>query len=274
MSVFGIYFSPLQANSANSQAISECQSISQRIVAIGDIHGDYNALRSIISYSQALEGTTLVTTGDTIDRGDFTIEVLDFFMNSNTSIHLLGNHEQLNLLNMYQYVSPGDFQSFGGEEQRKKAFNRGGKYWEYIKTREIARKIGDVIFVHAGISLEVAMKYNSVEEINEKFWKSADLYGNSGPVWYRGYAKGEKRACDELMQVLEIMGARFMVMGHTPFQRVTSLCSGMAIFIDTGISYAMMDNPSALEIIQELGVTKSIKALYPQQAVDIYNHIL
>ena len=61
-----------------------------------------------------------------------------------------------------------------------------------------------------------------------------------------------------------------MVMGHITFQEISTKCEGKAIFIDTGISYALRNNYSALEIIQESGKTIEINALYPNKTVKIY----
>ena len=46
----------------------------------------------------------------------------------------------------------------------------------------ITHKIGDVIFVHGGISLKVAEKYKNIENINKIFRNSEELKGNYGPL--------------------------------------------------------------------------------------------
>lgn len=245
-------------------------SYSRRIIAVGDIHGDFEGLLEILEFSNALDISILITTGDTIDRGDDTIKVLDFFISHNETFHLLGNHEQMNLLGMFDYVSEGDIQTFGGRKIREKAFLRKGKYRDYLMGLEIAKQFGDILFVHAGISLEIALRYRTLENINSLFWKDSELKGNNGPVWYRGYAKGDEKVCVDLGKTLEVFGAKFMVMGHTPFKKITTMCEGKAIFIDTGISYALSKRPSALEVIQEDGKTMRINALYPDKVVKIY----
>lgn len=43
------------------------------------------------------------------------------------------------------------------------------------------------------------------------------LYGSDGPLWYRGWAMdGERAVCSKVGKVLEQIGARRMIMGHTP----------------------------------------------------------
>jgi predicted phosphodiesterase len=238
----------------------------KKIVAIGDLHGDYQALVKVLEYTNSSQASILITTGDTIDRGDYTIEMLSFFMKNDRFIHLLGNHELMNLNADLRYVSKGDFLSFGGKNQRIKAFSEGNEYWKYLWSRNITYKIGDIVFAHGGISLKIATKYKTIQNINQNFKASSDLQGSYGPLWYRDYAsKPESEICDDLYRTLDILQANFMVMGHTIFKEITTRCRGKAIFIDTGISYTIDSNPSALEITQIEEYTTQIKAYYPDR---------
>lgn len=130
----------------------------------------------------------MITTGDTIDRGDDTIKILDFFIeNANQNIkHISGNHEEMNLIGDLRYVSKGDFRSFRGENSRKSAFEETGKYGNYLKNKKIIERIGDVIFLHGGLSKEIASKYKSIDEINrlyrENNYDQKVLYGTNGPL--------------------------------------------------------------------------------------------
>ncbi|KAI5122900.1 hypothetical protein M0805_007578 [Coniferiporia weirii] len=76
------------------------------------------------------------------------------------------------------------------------------------------------------------------------------LYADGGPLWYRGWALNpEEEVCGEVDDVLERIGVRRLIMGHTPdFDRITSRCGGKIIIIDTGISHAYGGVLSALSI--------------------------
>eukprot|EP00899_Mesostigma_viride_P005338 jgi/Mesvir1/14805/Mv05444-RA.1 len=92
-----------------------------RVVAIGDLHGDlHNTLGSlqlaglINSTHQWVGGSaTLVQTGDIVDRGNSSLEIYQLFQRlaveaqavGGRIIHLMGNHEVMNLLNDLRYVS-------------------------------------------------------------------------------------------------------------------------------------------------------------------------
>lgn len=239
---------------------------------VGDLHGDFQALIEILSYTNHSSSDLLISIGDVIGRGDYTKPLLHYFMSHLNTLHLIGNHEHLNLMGQFAYVSPGDIQSFGSEENRHKAFNKGGLYWEYLLSRPIIVKLGDLLLVHAGLSLRIAETYKDLEDINKNFWLDRELSGTFSPIWYRGYAQGvEKKVCEELERVLNIVNCKFMLMGHTVFQEIITKCAGKAIFVDTGISYAMFSRVSALEILQTGGKTVQMKAVYPKTSKIIYS---
>jgi hypothetical protein len=113
----------------------------ERIVAVGDIHGDFAAFTEILRSAKLIDrkdswigGTThLVQTGDFLDRGAESRKVMDLLMRlekqaakAGGAIHvLLGNHEVLNILGDLRYVSAGEFESYrspDAAELRRQAF--------------------------------------------------------------------------------------------------------------------------------------------------------
>src|ERR1700730_11562614 len=100
----------------------------QRIVAIGDVHGDYDQFVSLL-HSAGLIGagnkwtggkTHLVQTGDVLDRGPASRKVMDLLMalepqakKAGGDIHpLLGNHEAMNMYGDLRYVSAEEYESY------------------------------------------------------------------------------------------------------------------------------------------------------------------
>src|SRR5437763_17144309 len=99
-----------------------------RVVAIGDIHGDFDAFAGIVQRAQLVDpslrwaggNATLVQTGDFLDRGPKARAVMDLLMSlqkdaprqSGKVIVLMGNHEAMNLYGDLRYVSDKDYASF------------------------------------------------------------------------------------------------------------------------------------------------------------------
>lgn len=132
---------------------------------------------------------------------------------------------------------------------------------------DISLIIGDVLFVHGGLSLPTALQYPSITSLNSAYHSMQQvtitgILGSEGPLWFRGYARNrDEETCGELRKVLDILGVTYMVMGHSVQESISISCD-RAVLIDTGSSYAMQSHPSSLEIIQRNGVTVSMKALY------------
>jgi len=99
-----------------------------RIVAIGDLHGDYDGFVQLLRDAGLVDGklnwrggkTHLVQTGDVPDRGDNTRKILDLLMKlapkaraAGGFVHsLIGNHEGMNIYGDLRYATPGEFASF------------------------------------------------------------------------------------------------------------------------------------------------------------------
>ena len=95
----------------------------KRVVAIGDVHGDLDALRTCLRVAGVVDtnnewigapGTTLVSTGDVLDRGDEDWECLAYLHTLQAAARrkrgdvclVLGNHEVLNVLGEMRFASP------------------------------------------------------------------------------------------------------------------------------------------------------------------------
>mmetsp|Transcript_22108 Transcript_22108/g.3667 ORF Transcript_22108/g.3667 Transcript_22108/m.3667 type:complete len:111 (+) Transcript_22108:489-821(+) len=109
-----------------------------------------------------------------------------------------------------------------------------------------------MIFVHGGISVKVAKEYGSIKTLEEKgknldFSKQSEIFGDAGPLWYRGHSTGTED-CYNLEFILDKLNAGYMVMGHTIKSQITARCDNKALLIDTGISRHLNNRLSAIEI--------------------------
>lgn len=120
-------------------AASDCS----RIVAVGDLHGGYGSLRSVLAESglvgddhrwQSKDGC-LVLLGDLVDRGERTRELLDYVMElesqANGRLHIvIGNHEIMNIVGDLRYVTAAEIAEFADDEtkkQRQRGYNAFAK---------------------------------------------------------------------------------------------------------------------------------------------------
>ena len=112
-----------------------------RVVAVGDVHGDLDALVSILQEAAIIDdqrrwsggNATLVQTGDILDRGAQDRQVMDLFMELEMQaskgggrvVVLLGNHEMMNIMGDLRYVAPevyGSFVDAKSKQRRQKAY--------------------------------------------------------------------------------------------------------------------------------------------------------
>ena len=100
----------------------------QRIVAVGDLHGDYEAWIAIARGAGLIDAqnrwsggnSTLVQLGDITDRGADSLKIIRSLQQLGREaprqggrvVTVLGNHEAMNLLGDLRYVTPQEFAAF------------------------------------------------------------------------------------------------------------------------------------------------------------------
>ena len=200
----------------------------QRVVAIGDLHGDLNATRTALRLGGAIDeqdqwvggGMVVVQTGDQLDRGDDELEILDLLealalqaQTAGGAVHVLnGNHELMNVKQDLRYVTLGGFLDFLPTEvadpetvdpqvvvdavhERLRACRPGKAFAKRLLDRNVITIVGDTVFVHGGV-LPHVVDYG-IERLNQeaRAWIRADrpyppeiLLATDGPVWSRHYS--------------------------------------------------------------------------------------
>lgn len=100
----------------------------ERVVAIGDVHGDYQQFTTLLKQAGLVDDkenwvggrTHLVQTGDLPDRGPESRKAMDLLMKLEKQakkakgfVHaLVGNHEAMNFYGDLRYVHEGEFEAF------------------------------------------------------------------------------------------------------------------------------------------------------------------
>ena len=113
----------------------------QRIIAVGDLHGDHQAWLTIARAAGLIDArdhwaarnTTLVQMGDIADRQPDTLKIIRNIQQLQKEaprkggrvIVVLGNHEAMNLIGDYRYTTPGEYAAFADD---KSAWRRDKLY--------------------------------------------------------------------------------------------------------------------------------------------------
>lgn len=156
------------------------------------------------------------------------------------------------------------------EAQHEYLINFNDRYGKWLLRHNIIIKIDETVFVHGGISEKFSLW--GLEKINERYRKEltdiqrALVYGEptypsklelayqpDGPLWYRDLAQvSEPDMREEVDRILANLGAKHLVIAHTPRTAVTEeqmkRFDGKVWIVDTGISRAYNNNLSALII--------------------------
>lgn len=252
---------------------------SDRIIVIGDVHGDIKRFKEVLIKSEIINvnlewiaeppNTIVIQLGDQIDSlnrlSNENWEVLSDYemiyftehlndiakIKGGSVISLIGNHELMNIIGDFSYVSPRN-----RNENRIDLFkSKTGSLGLILAKRPLIVKIKDLIFCHAKLELnhlELLNKRNKDIFYLNYLWKNymengrisledkeifdKIIIGNGGILWNRNI--NNKIETDELFKKI---GARFMFLGHTALEQIT-IVDNQIFYCDTGLSRAFGTN--------------------------------
>lgn len=211
--------------------------MSERLFAIGDIHGCFNPFCELMEQKIRLrKGDRLVLLGDYIDRGYQTKEVIDYIIdlqeNGFDLIPLKGNHEsmmldamenELMLSNWFQNGGYETLYSFGVESINELNI----KYLHFLRNLTSYYIQDQFLFVHAGFNDWIS---DPLADQFEMIWSRKESYSNP------------------------FFNDRIIVHGHTPVPltvcRESVLSRNRVINIDTGCVYDALGGYGHLTAIE------------------------
>lgn len=231
----------------------------EKLLAISDVEGNFLGFEQLLREAGVVDAQLrwqfgrghLVLVGDFFDRGLNVTECLWLIYKleheaeqAGGQVHfIMGNHERMNLTGHYKYVR---------RKYRVNADTLGVPYprWydrttvlgRWLRTKNVIEKIGPTLFVHGGISPEVAALGFSLTHLNDLARTS--LYASSlstvnkqvtqppsSPDWYRGLVQKAPTEA-QVAQVLATYAATRLVVGHTPVEHISAFYHGKVIAID------------------------------------------
>jgi len=246
----------------------------EKIFAVSDIEGNFEAFVSLLQYNKVVDKDFnwifqdghLVLVGDFVDRGEYVTQCLWLIYKleqdaerAGGQVHfLLGNHELMDLKGRIDYVQDkyvGAAQRISSIEDPEEAlrylFSNNSVLGNWLRSKNTIERMGNVLFVHAGLSSELLEAQYSIQQINDSMRTYLGLqnseittetekllFGRFGPVWFRGlvidykdyYTKTEESKLDE---VLSSYNAETVVIGHTIVDSIVSTdYDGKVIRID------------------------------------------
>lgn len=270
-----------------------------KLYVFGDIHGDFNAFTLVLKNANLIDNnykwigrdSHVVQVGDILDRKirdvEYTDEDSEFKIISlilklqlesritNGGFHpIIGNHELMNIFGIFDYVSPMGMNHFKNSDERLKYFSIGGDFCKYLACGwNPIIKIGNFIFCHGGLSLNIANKY-TIDHIN--FIMRDTLYGNKSHIdkpyfielffdqnsilWDRTYSTDLPRNKEvhektRLNKILEKYNAKYLVLGHTPqMDGIKVRFGGKVLCVDTGMSEAFGKKQNKQERVHYLEI--------------------
>ena len=236
----------------------------EKLIAISDIEGEFEAFKQFLiangvmnaKYQWKYGKGHLVTVGDFFDRGLWVTQTLWLIYHleqqaekAGGKVHfILGNHDLMNMNNDFRYVRKKYFQNASLlQDEYLHFYKLNTELGRWLATKNIVEKIGDYVFVHAGISIEIANLRLTIQELNDK---ARDYYFDNlkarkrkdslysilyqfgiSPTWYRGWGK-QTIDITEAETILERWQVGKFVIGHTLHSEVTYLMNKRVIDLD------------------------------------------
>lgn len=224
----------------------------EKVFITSDPHGNIDCFVSILKARKIMDDhyhwnfgkNHLVIIGDVFDRGNDVVPIFWLIYKLEQEAaeaggkvsYLLGNHEEMVLRGNLKYVKEKYIKL--SEElgtPYNTLWNENSELGHWLRTRNTVQVIGKNLFVHAGLSPQFLEKHLSIPAVNDTVSKylshtkeereqsplAAFLFGNNGPLWYRGMVRTDRQYNPMPVTILNFLLKAYNVeriyVGHTIF---------------------------------------------------------
>jgi hypothetical protein len=253
----------------------------EKMLVLSDVEGEFDSLLRFLQANGVVDEKGhwsygkghLVGIGDMVDRGTQVTETLLLFYRLSLEAEAAGGHLHFILGNHEVMLMGGDIRYARSKYKQAAALMgipcRGllgadTVVGRWLRTCNSIERVGDLLFVHAGISTAAAQNELNIDRINtdirsvmgilrrdiEDSRKEDLAWGRYGPLWYRGYfAKytatyGPVQPVEDLDRILKQAGAKRVIVGHTHVDAPTGMFEDRVLAID--VTWTKPDDVRAL----------------------------
>lgn len=274
----------------------------QKVFIMSDPHGQLDCVVSLLQGNGVIDenlnwnygSNHLMIIGDIFDRGDDVTQIfwLVYKLEQEAALaggcvsFLLGNHEPMVLANDLRYCTP----KYHALAERlgipySQLFGDNTELGRWLATRNTMQIIGKDLYVHAGLSEEFYKWNLSIPTVNEEISRAlfmgkkerkvlseltAFLYGNSGPIWYRGLVRNKEKynpiSGETLKQTLKRYKVKRIIVGHTIFDDVSTFYDKKVIDVnvnnvknrDQGLGRGLLIENNRYLIVGDDGIQRKL----------------
>ncbi|AOM79508.1 metallophosphoesterase [Pedobacter steynii] len=225
-----------------SREPAESATLPTKYFATSDIEGGIDGFIMLLKKANIIDNNYnwtygsghLYIMGDVFDRGAYVTQCLWLIYKleqeaatAGGKVHfILGNHDIMNMIGDYRYVNAKyitNAQTMG--ENYSALYDANTELGKWLRSKNILEKSGTTLFLHAGISPDVAALNQTVTQLNahliskiNQTCTSSDCKtatsGSVGLYWYRGMAQ-QALTQTQVDNILTKFGADRTYIGHT-----------------------------------------------------------
>lgn len=239
-----------------------------KVFVMSDPHGRLDCVISLLrgngvidkNYRWNFGKNHLVVIGDIFDRGKDVPQIFWLIYKLEKEAEdagghvsfLLGNHEPMVLANDMRYTK-GKYKALAEKLnlQYPRLFGPDTELGRWLASRNTMQIIGRDLYVHAGLGKEFYDLNLRIPTVNKEMSRAlfmnkkerkalspltAFLYGNSGPIWYRGLVRTDAKyhplPQDSLQMILKRYQVEHVIVGHTIFKDISTFYEGRVIGVN------------------------------------------